>query len=206
MTEPIVSEYIQLIHDSHIDWSQDISKGRNKQVFVKCGKCQEWRRVFVTAITNRIRMKKPFTGLCVTCSRKENPPPDPTGKIPGNFKGGRSENAEGYVRILLSTLPKDIQELIFPMSTLTVKRENATHNNSRYVTEHRLVMAVFLNRPLLSHEIVHHKNGDRADNRLENLELLSSRAEHPHGHEDELLNENLRLRSLLIQSGINPDE
>ncbi len=40
--------------------------------------------------------------------------------------------------------------------------------------EHRLVMAAFIGRPLQPEESVHHRNGDRLDNRLANLELWSS--------------------------------
>jgi hypothetical protein len=58
--------------------------------------------------------------------------------------------------------------------------------DGRYVYEHRVFMEEYIGRPLRPEESVHHINGVRDDNRLENLELWSK--SHPSGQrvEDKL--------------------
>jgi hypothetical protein len=79
-----------------------------------------------------------------------------------NWKGGRIVDFKGYVLVYAPTHP------------------NCNHHG--YVFEHRLVMEAHIGRTLLPTEVVHHINGDPADNRIENLALYSSKSDHSRHH------------------------
>jgi hypothetical protein len=57
----------------------------------------------------------------------------------------------------------------------------ASASKTGYLPEHRLVMEEILGRALRKEEHVHHKNGQRADNRPENLELWVLTPRQPKG-------------------------
>jgi hypothetical protein len=88
---------------------------------------------------------------CVSCAGKKMMLKRPqTGENNYNWKGGKTMHVKGYVRIRYPNHPK-------------------MHNG--YVFEHLLVMEKFLGRNLMPYETIHHKNGIKDDNRIENLEL-----------------------------------
>lgn len=85
-----------------------------------------------------------------------------TGEKNSRWHGGIQRDPRGYVRVYLPDHPHC--------------------NATGYVYEHRLVMEAHLGRTLLPTEVVHHINGIKDDNRIENLMLFSSNEGHASHH------------------------
>ncbi len=116
---------------------------------------------------------------CLTCGREFKTFPCRVGKYcsyscnnskkPGTFKKGHAwvgkltsngirQRKDGYI------------EIYSPNHPLKSGRNS--------VLQHRLVMEKHIGRYLTSEEVVHHKNGIKNDNKIENLELMKNNSEH----------------------------
>jgi len=139
-------------------------KDGHKYTLVICPKCGKERWI-------QERLLSRLTRLCRKCSNVTSGL-ERRGHIIGakhsSWKGGR-KISYGYVLIWL-----DPSDFFYPMT----HSPTSTNGGGAYVGEHRLVMAKHLKRCLLPWEVVHHKNGIKDDNRIENLELLPAPYKH----------------------------
>lgn len=159
--------------------ARDIGRaGHAQYVYQACPDCGKERWV-------RLSGDIPQHTLCPECIRRRGRSLETKQKLSilakgrvgekaSNWKGGRRHKGE-YAMIHIR-----LGHPLFPM---------ARHygQTGTYVMEHRLVMAKHLGRCLESTEIVHHKNGIKDDNRLENLELTSNgkhSKDHNNGYQD----------------------
>jgi HNH endonuclease len=74
--------------------------------------------------------------------------PAASGARHGNWKGGRYIRRDGYVLVRV--------------------------DSGGYLLEHRVIAARVMGRPLKPHEVVHHRNGRRDDNRSENMIICTA--------------------------------
>ncbi len=130
-----------------VKYGREIGKApHNKFIWAACIDCGKER--WIGLFNNKARNLR-----CITCSLNMRNKP---GENSPNWKGGNTVY-NGYA---FKRLEKD--DFFFSMT-----------NNRRYVGVHRLTVAKSLGRCLHNWEIVHHINGDKNDNRIENLQLVT---------------------------------
>jgi hypothetical protein len=88
----------------------------------------------------------------------------------GRWKGGILRRKDGYILVRIGTISKDAK-------------------GARYMLQHRIIMEEKLGRKLLRTEIVHHKNGNKSDNRIKNLEVITQ-SQHAAEHYSERIKNN----------------
>ncbi len=129
---------------------RELNSGRvRRTVLITCGKCGKDRWLHFDNLI-RHRRKPTFSGLCQECwwnlTWVEKNRDHPLKYKP---------NKNGY------------------MVTYVGKHHPLAWKNGN-IYEHRLVMSEHLGRPLETWETVHHKDGNKINNALDNLELISN--------------------------------
>lgn len=141
-------------------------KGKSRLRLCPCVDCGKERWISFTKEGN------PTSVRCVSCSIKnmwrlgQVPRPKLGEKSPA-WKGGRWKIPQGYIMLTIQA-----DDFFYQMA------KKYKEGQGGHILEHRLVMAKQLKRCLLPWEVVHHKNGIKDDNRIENLQLLPDKRFH----------------------------
>lgn len=139
--------------------------------------CLECKKVFITIASEMKRGKGKFCSrVCYAKYRKVSLLMEKN----SNWKGGRYLNGAGYI--------------------LLKNESHARSNSAGYVREHILSVSSFLGRALNKKEVIHHIDGDRKNNNLNNLFLF--RHASAHSRFENFCRRNHLDKSLILKSNL----
>jgi len=138
------------------------SCGNNRYIWQACPDCHKEKWVMLSRAK-----KQGYQIRCRLCSaqkrgKEEKASGANIGSNNPQWKGGRQKTLAGYIRVFIS-----------PDSPYYSMRRKVKGRASNDILEHRLIMAHHLGRCLYSWEVIHHLNGIKSDNRVENLYLVN---------------------------------
>jgi hypothetical protein len=158
--------------------TEGYSKGSDKRVLLKCDGCgKETTTTFNNYNVQQKRIGHTGETYCRKCSNKRSGEakkgrPSPlkgvkrphlSGENSASWKGGRWISSDGYWMVHIGN-------------------SNGKSKWGNYRKEHFVIAEEKIGRPLKKGEIVHHIDGDKLNNNLDNLDVLGSESEHRSTH------------------------
>ena len=129
--------------------SRTTNTGVNKTVVaITCPDCKQTRYLDAPSVKSLV-LKGAFTGRCTGCAHALIHP-------------ALRKSVDGYLLLKRRIVAPKYHWIYDGMA-----------DSAYRCPAHRLIMAVYLNRPLTKNEIVHHKDGNKLNNTLDNLRLFT---------------------------------